>query len=58
MPHPILITGAAGGQQGSTGRVITSLLLEQSRSAPWFISSIRGPMRSVNRVRKWSRATS
>jgi len=29
MPHPILVTGAAGGRQGSTGRVITSLLLEQ-----------------------------
>src|SRR5579863_2903851 len=29
MFHPILVTGAAGGRQGSTGRVITSLLLEQ-----------------------------
>jgi uncharacterized protein YbjT (DUF2867 family) len=29
MSHPILVTGAAGGTQGSTGRVITSLLLEQ-----------------------------
>src|SRR5580692_9987705 len=29
MSHPILVTGAAGGRQGSTGRVITSLLLEQ-----------------------------
>ena len=29
MPHPILVTGAAGGQQGSTGRVIAKLLLEQ-----------------------------
>src|SRR5215469_11125745 len=29
MSQPILITGAAGGQQGSTGRVITELLLEQ-----------------------------
>jgi nucleoside-diphosphate-sugar epimerase len=29
MPHPILITGAAGGTQGATGRVITKLLLEQ-----------------------------
>ena len=28
MSHPILVTGAAGGRQGSTGRVITSLLLE------------------------------
>ena len=29
MSHPILITGAAGGLQGSTGRVIAALLLEQ-----------------------------
>jgi hypothetical protein len=29
MSHPILVTGAAGGSQGSTGRAITSLLLEQ-----------------------------
>jgi NAD(P)-dependent dehydrogenase (short-subunit alcohol dehydrogenase family) len=29
MSHPILVTGAAGGRQGSTGRVITNLLLEQ-----------------------------
>jgi len=27
--NPILVTGAAGGTQGSTGRVIASLLLEQ-----------------------------
>ncbi len=29
MSHPILVTGAAGGAQGSTGRLIASLLLEQ-----------------------------
>ena len=29
MAHPILVTGAAGGAQGSTGRQITSLLLQQ-----------------------------
>jgi uncharacterized protein YbjT (DUF2867 family) len=28
MSHPILVTGAAGGAQGSTGRVVASLLLE------------------------------
>ena len=28
MAHPILVTGAAGGTQGSTGRRITGLLLE------------------------------
>ena len=29
MSHPILVTGAAGGMQGSTGRQVASLLLEQ-----------------------------
>ncbi len=29
MAHPILVTGAAGGTQGSTGRLIASLLLQQ-----------------------------
>lgn len=29
MTHPILVTGAAGGAQGSTGQHIASLLLEQ-----------------------------
>jgi uncharacterized protein YbjT (DUF2867 family) len=29
MSQPILVTGAAGGAQGSTGRLIASLLLEQ-----------------------------
>src|SRR6516225_5279177 len=29
MARPILVTGAAGGAQGSTGRRITSLLLQQ-----------------------------
>ena len=29
MTHPILITGAAGGPQGSTGRQVASLLLKQ-----------------------------
>src|SRR6266498_4345680 len=27
--HPILVTGAAGGTQGSTGRLVASLLLKQ-----------------------------
>jgi hypothetical protein len=27
MSHPFLVTGAAGGRRGSTGRVITSLIL-------------------------------
>jgi uncharacterized protein YbjT (DUF2867 family) len=29
MSHPILVTGAAGGAQGSTGRRVATLLLEQ-----------------------------
>ena len=29
MSHPILVTGAAGGTQGSTGRLVASLLLKQ-----------------------------
>ncbi len=37
MPHPILITGAAGGQQGSTGRVVASLLQKQGISVRAFV---------------------
>jgi uncharacterized protein YbjT (DUF2867 family) len=29
MTHPILVTGAAGGAQGSTGQQVASLLREQ-----------------------------
>src|SRR5438128_4017003 len=29
MTHPILVTGAAGGTQGSTGRLVASLLMER-----------------------------
>ena len=29
MSHPILVTGAAGGAQGSTGRLVANLLLGQ-----------------------------
>jgi hypothetical protein len=29
MSQPILITGASGGLQGSTGRLVTGFLLEQ-----------------------------
>jgi uncharacterized protein YbjT (DUF2867 family) len=32
MAHPILVTGAAGGAQGATGRHVASLLLEQGIS--------------------------
>lgn len=29
MTHPILVTGSAGGTQGSTGRLVASLLMER-----------------------------
>lgn len=40
MSHPILVTGAAGGQQGSTGRVIAMLLLEQGLPVRAFVHKI------------------
>jgi uncharacterized protein YbjT (DUF2867 family) len=40
MFHPILITGAAGGAQGSTGRVIASLLLRQGIPVRAFVHKI------------------
>ncbi len=40
MPNPILITGAAGGQQGSTGRVIAMLLLDQGLPVRAFVHKI------------------
>ena len=40
MSHPILITGAAGGQQGSTGRVITTLLLKQGIPVRAFVHKL------------------
>ena len=40
MSHPILITGAAGGPQGSTGRVITEFLLRQSIPVRAFVHTL------------------
>lgn len=40
MSHPILITGAAGGRQGSTGRVITALLLQQKIPVRAFVHKL------------------
>ena len=40
MSHPILITGAAGGRQGSTGRLIAMLLLEQRLPVRAFVHKI------------------
>jgi uncharacterized protein YbjT (DUF2867 family) len=37
MSQPILVTGAAGGQQGSTGRVIAKLLLAQGLPVRAFV---------------------
>jgi uncharacterized protein YbjT (DUF2867 family) len=40
MSHPILVTGAAGGQQGSTGRAITTLLLKQGIPVRAFVHKL------------------
>ncbi|HEX4756872.1 MAG TPA: NmrA family NAD(P)-binding protein [Terracidiphilus sp.] len=40
MSQPILVTGAAGGQQGSTGRVIATLLLEQGFPVRAFVHKL------------------
>jgi uncharacterized protein YbjT (DUF2867 family) len=37
MSQPILVTGAAGGQQGSTGRVVATLLLAQGLPVRAFV---------------------
>jgi uncharacterized protein YbjT (DUF2867 family) len=40
MSHPILVTGAAGGRQGSTGRVIATLLLEHGLPVRAFVHKL------------------
>ncbi len=40
MNHPILITGAAGGQQGSTGRLVADLLLTQGIPVRAFVHKL------------------
>ena len=40
MAHPILITGAAGGPQGSTGRQVAKLLLQQEIPVRAFVHKI------------------
>ena len=40
MSHPILVTGAAGGPQGSTGRVIADLLLQQGIPVRAFVHKL------------------
>jgi uncharacterized protein YbjT (DUF2867 family) len=40
MSQPILVTGAAGGQQGSTGRLVTGFLLKQGISVRAFVHKL------------------
>ena len=40
MSHPILVTGAAGGNQGSTGRAIATLLIEQGLPVRAFVHKL------------------
>src|ERR1700730_12875709 len=40
MPEPILVTGAAGGSQGSTGRRIAALLLEKGIPVRAFVHKL------------------
>ena len=40
MSHPILITGAAGGSQGSTGRLVAALLLKQGIQVRAFVHKL------------------
>ena len=40
MSHPILVTGPAGGAQGSTGRRVPSLLLEQGIPVRAFVHKL------------------
>ncbi len=40
MSHPILTTGAAGGPQGSTGRLVANILLKQGISVRAFVHKL------------------
>jgi len=40
MSHPILITGAAGGPQGSTGRLVANILLKQGIPVRAFVHKL------------------
>jgi uncharacterized protein YbjT (DUF2867 family) len=40
MSHPILVTGAAGGPQGSTGRLVAGLLLKQGVPVRAFVHKL------------------
>ena len=59
MSYPILITGAAGGSQGSTGRLVAALLLKQSIPVRAFVHKLDARSDELRRqVRKSSRAIS
>ena len=47
MSQPILITGAAGGQQGSTGHVVADLLLKQGTPVRAFVHKLDGRSREL-----------
>lgn len=40
MSHPILVTGAAGGSQGSTGRIVATFLLQQGIPVRAFVHKL------------------
>jgi uncharacterized protein YbjT (DUF2867 family) len=42
MSHPILVTGAAGGPQGSTGRLVATLLMERGFSVRALVHKLDG----------------
>jgi hypothetical protein len=54
MPQPILITGAAGGQQGSTGRLVASFLLKQGVAVRAFVHKLDARFTSV--IAAWTEA--
>jgi uncharacterized protein YbjT (DUF2867 family) len=49
MSHPILITGAAGGQQGSTGRRAAELLLQQGVPVRAFVHKLDARSEEIRR---------
>jgi uncharacterized protein YbjT (DUF2867 family) len=49
MSQPILITGAAGGQQGSTGRLISHLLLSQGIPVRAFVHTLDARSETLRR---------
>jgi hypothetical protein len=56
MSHPILITGASRGTQGSTGRLVAGLLLKQALPFAHLSQAGCDPTNSVVRARKLSKA--